>query len=259
MSAEHATLVVPCYNEAERLDDAAFASLADEHTSLLFVNDGSTDATEARLRALAARDHRISVVSLPQNRGKAEAVRVGLQRAHHGQSAIVGYVDADLAMPASEIRRLLERFRSIDAALLLGSRVALLGREITRSPGRHYLGRVFASTASLVLGLRVYDTQCGAKFFRVSPALEAALEEPFVSRWIFDVELLGRLSIGTRSAPAVDVGAMVEEPLWVWRDVTGSKLRGRAMFGAATDLVRVAADLARRRALNRRSWRTLPR
>jgi glycosyltransferase involved in cell wall biosynthesis len=253
MNAEQATLVVPCYNEDKRLDDAAFLALLDDRTSLLFVNDGSTDATEARLRALAARDDRIGVISFPKNLGKAEAVRIGLQRAHERHMAIVGYVDADLATPAREISRLLERFRSTDAALLLGSRVALLGREISRSPHRHYLGRVFASTASLLLRLRVYDTQCGAKLFRVGPALRAALEEPFVSRWIFDVELLGRLTIGAPGAPPVDVAAMIEEPLWVWRDMTGSKLRSREMLGAATDLVRVAADLARRRRLQQRS------
>ena len=249
MSAEHATLVVPCYNEAHRLDDSAFLSLVDEHTSLLFVNDGSTDATEARVRRLAARDDRIGVVSFPQNRGKGEAVRVGLQRAHGTHSKIVGYVDADLATPVAEIRRLLERFRSTDAALLLGSRVGLLGRQITRSAHRHYLGRVFATAASLVVKLPVYDTQCGAKFFRVSPTLDAALKEPFVSRWIFDVELLGRLSIGTPSAPPIDAGAMIEEPLWVWHDVTGSKMRSAAILAAAPDLVRIAADLSRRRSL----------
>ena len=53
--------------------------------------------------------------------------------------------------------------------------------------------------ASLILHARVYDTQCGAKLFRRSAALEAALADPFLSRWSFDVELLGRMLIGDAS------------------------------------------------------------
>lgn len=63
---------------------------------------------------------------------------------------VVGYVDADLATPISEVRRLLSVFHSSDAKALLASRVALLGRDIRRNPARHYLGRVFATAASYV-------------------------------------------------------------------------------------------------------------
>jgi len=130
--------------------------------------------------------------------------------------------------------------------VVLGSRVARMGAEILRHPMRHYLGRVFATAASLVLGAVVYDTQCGAKCFRDSPALRSALGRPFLSRWAFDVELLGRLLTGEPGVAPLDASAFVEVPLLRWRDVAGSKLRARAMVGAVIDLVRIRRDLRRR-------------
>jgi glycosyltransferase involved in cell wall biosynthesis len=243
-------LVVPCYNEAARLDEAAFLGLVDGRPGLrlLFVNDGSTDETEARLRALAAqRPGRIDVRSLDENAGKAEAVRQGLRAALGGPGDVIGYVDADLATPPSEIVRLLDTINARQAAVVMGSRVALLGSDIQRTAARHYTGRVFASLASLILNIRVYDTQCGAKLFRRSAALAAALETPFLSRWAFDVELLGRLLAGGPGVPPVAAADFVEVPLGTWSDVPGSKLRPAAMAGALKDLALIAADLRRRR------------
>jgi glycosyltransferase involved in cell wall biosynthesis len=243
------TLVVPCYNEGSRLDDEAFLSLVgdDEGLRLLFVDDGSKDDTAQRLAALVARSPRISFFSLDRNRGKAEAVRLGLRRALDEGPAFVGYLDADLATPIQEVRRLVGLLRSGTAAVLLASRVSLLGRDIQRKPARHYLGRIFASVASMVLRLTVYDTQCGAKFFRATPALAAAIADPFLSRWIFDVELLGRLLTGNAQVPPLQVDRVVEEPLLSWRDVPGSKLRPGHAAIAAKDMALIALELRRRR------------
>ena len=111
-----------------------------------------------------------SYVDLPVNVGKAEAVRTGLLRCLADGAEITGYFDADLATPPEEMIRLVRTLQEREATVALAARVALLGTRIERSHLRHYLGRVFATIASLILRIRVYDTQCGAKAFRTVPA-----------------------------------------------------------------------------------------
>jgi hypothetical protein len=118
---------------------------------------------------------------------------------------------------------------------VLGSRIRLLGRRVRRSPARHYAGRVFATVASLKLRLPVYDTQCGAKLFRACGETRAAFERPFSSRWIFDVEILARLT-GSLGPEAV-AERLVEHPLAEWADVGESKLRLREALVAGLQLL----------------------
>jgi glycosyltransferase involved in cell wall biosynthesis len=240
-------LTIPCFDEEKRLDARHIdALLEDPRIDVLLVDDGSRDGTLAMLRAIAAaRPTRVRVHAMPQNGGKAEAVRTGLRASIDAGAAIVGYVDADFATPAVEVRRLLDELERTGAEVALGSRVARLGAEVKRSAQRHYLGRLFATSAALVLGLRVYDTQCGAKVFRVGPALIAALDQPFSSRWAFDVELLGRLTSPSPAGPGLTERQLLEVPLRQWHDVGGSKLGGRAMVRAGTDVLRLGARVAR--------------
>ena len=112
---------------------------------------------------------------------------------------------------------------------------------------RHYLGRIFATVAANILRTPFYDTQCGAKLFRVTPMLESALAAPFVSRWAFDVELLGRLLIGTRYVAAVPIERMREVPLEEWIDAGGSKVTGAAMVKTLADLALIELELQRLR------------
>lgn len=230
-------VVVPCFNEAERLDPDAFVGALDDRPwmRLLFVDDGSTDATRQVLDALAEQSERIEVFGLEQNSGKAEAVRRGMLRALDSGIEMAAYWDADLATPFAELDPMRAKMLERGAALVMGSRIRLLGRRIERDDRRHYLGRVFATAAALVVGVPVYDTQCGAKLFANIPAVRSAFDRPFQSRWIFDVELLARLSDGVD-----DPTSIVEYPLRRWEDVPGSKVRPRDFVRAALDLATIA-------------------
>lgn len=239
-------LVVPCYNEQERLDEAAFLAWLRAHPDdeLLFVDDGSTDGTLERLRGIQSGAERgATVLSSERNRGKAEAVRRGVRAALAGEPTYVGYWDADLSTPLEEADRLVALLEERPGLLVaMGSRVKLLGRDIQRRALRHYVGRVFATCASLVLDLAVYDTQCGAKVVRSTPATRWAFRRPFLSRWLFDVEFLARLGLLARRGGRFRLeDAVVEHALPAWRDVAGSKLRPRDAVVAAFDLARIAA------------------
>jgi len=238
VDAQVTEITVPCFNEEHRFPTDAYVNFArsenpgEERVKFLFVNDGSTDQTLQLLTKLA-RDHPRSfrVLNLEENVGKAEAVRLGMLHSLSDAKttpAFVGFWDGDLATPLDEIATFLDVFESRPQTdIVIGSRVALLGRNISRRPERHYLGRVFATGASLVLGLPVYDTQCGAKLFRASDDLVAVLGAPFQSRWIFDVELLARFVRLRETAhpAALPLNVIYEQPLRRWRDIPGSKLK----------------------------------
>lgn len=246
-SAPRLRLVVPCYNEADRLRPDAFLELvlASDDVALLFVDDGSTDGTPAILADLAARGQgRIGVLTLARNAGKAVAVQRGLVQAAEQLPAYVGYWDADLSTPLAELPAFLGALDGDERLdIVIGARVKLLGRQIVRSELRHYIGRVFATAASVALGVAVYDTQCGAKVLRVTPAVARAVSLPFRSAWVFDVELLARY-ITAVGRPAA-VSRICELPLRVWTDVPGSKVRCWDAFRAARDLARIGWQVRR--------------
>lgn len=246
MSERRVCIVVPCYNEAARLDAAAFTEALSGAANLSFVlvNDGSTDETSPWLHALAARHpDRIEVIDQRQNMGKAEAVRHGMLRAFSTGAEMAGYWDADLATPLDAVGDFIEVLETSDSVdIVLGARVAMLGHEIERRAVRHYAGRVFATLASATLGLHVYDTQCGAKLFRANDRSRSLFEEPFGSRWVFDVELLARYLQNGGLASGIR-----EIPLKRWNDIPGSKVKPIDFFGSVVELGRIRRRYARRK------------
>jgi dolichyl-phosphate beta-glucosyltransferase len=250
-----AIIVIPCYNEAQRLQVHKFQEFvgAGHPQRFLFVNDGSTDSTLTVLKTFHGDDpQHYDICDLLRNIGKAEAVRTGVLLAFDAGPDYIGYWDADLATPLEAIPALCALLDSRpDLEMVFGARVRLLGRAIERSALRHYLGRVFATAASVVLGLGIYDTQCGAKLFRASAAMRSLFQEPFLTRWLFDVELLARLiqaRRGTLLPQAEDI--IYEFPLHEWQDVAGSKVKARDFVKAFFELARIYWHYLRPRLLH---------
>ena len=224
-------IIVPCYNEASRLATSLKDFLGSPYR-FIFVDDGSEDGTLRTLKAGVSLPNYL--VSLDKNYGKAEAIRRGMEFLKTAEgfdgAEWIGYWDADMATPLAEVERLLEYERiSGGADTVYGSRVMRLGSVIRRNALRHIAGRIFCTFISVIFSLKSYDTQCGAKLFRKKAAL-AAFAEPFVSRWIFDVEVILRLRNFKQ----------LECPLGRWEDVKGSKLASiKAIFSVAADVARL--------------------
>ncbi|HEY5617151.1 MAG TPA: glycosyltransferase [Vicinamibacterales bacterium] len=237
-------VVIPCYNEADRLrpDELRRAVAETDGLRLLLVNDGSTDGTGGLLASLSeSSGGRIDVLEMPRNAGKAEAVRVGMRRANDQNVRYVGFWDADLATPLQDVA-VFAQILDGDPRLftVFGARVKLMGRHIRRNEARHYAGRVFATLVSISLQAAVYDTQCGAKLFRAGDVLRTVLDQPFTSRWVFDVEILARLNRLHRQGIVPPLASMlVEHPLMRWEDVKGSKVSWTDFPAAAFDLLRI--------------------
>ncbi len=236
------TIVVPCSNEAERFDLPRYRRFAANQHALrfLFVNDGSQDGTPEILARLQRDDpNRFDLLDLDINSGKAEAVRQGLLAALQTGAELVGYWDADLSTPLEAIpvfRFVMQRRPEID--VVIGSRIPLLGRSIEHRFGSAFCRRLLARAASFVLGMGIFDSQCGAKLFRASAELHAVLSQPFRARQMFDVEILARLinvRRGTELPPLSNV--IYEQPLEQWDDAARERIN-------PADLFRVAGELA---------------
>jgi hypothetical protein len=112
---------------------------------------------------------------------------------------------------------------------------------VKRDLVRHYLGRIFATAASLALGIGFYDTQCGAKVFRATHEVMSLFQAPFSTRWIFDVEIVARLVAARKASDRPRAAEVVYElPLQEWRDVAGSKVKPRDFARAFFDLAAIS-------------------
>lgn len=240
-------IIIPCFNEFERLASDRFLEFVQKNRSIdfIFVNDGSADQTGVLIDQLqSSSPDRFYCIHLERNLGKAGAVREGFLKAFSKEYDAVGFWDADLATPLDIIPKFCRVLESPVVHMVFGSRVKLLSHNIDRKASRHYLGRIFATLASLVLGMTIYDTQCGAKLFQNTEELRHVFSTPFTVSWIFDIEIMARFQRLSKETGATSISQTAYEyPLEQWRDVPGSKLQIKDFFRAVFELVKVALYL----------------
>ncbi len=230
-------IVIPCYNESKKLNVEEYSKFLRSHpnVTICFVNDGSTDQTLEILQDIrSVSPEKVAVISLEKNKGKATAVRTGILHClKNTDCPITGYLDADLAVSLDEYTSLASYLQN-GICFCFGSRILKIGSEINRKRSRFLIGRVMATIISLTLDLKVYDTQCGCKLF-TRKAAGKLFAAPFISRWLFDVEIFFRVLhlYGKEKA----LCKMMEIPVVKWVDKGDSKVKASHLFRIMTDLV----------------------
>jgi dolichyl-phosphate beta-glucosyltransferase len=182
------SLVIPAYNEAERLEDTMREVLAwaeGRDVEIVVVDDGSSDATPRLLEAIARDDTRVRPIRLTENLGKGAAVAAGVLAA---RGDFVAFFDADLAYPLDQLDALVAPLRE-GADVAIGARDLHAENTTRYGAVRRVATAVFNGLVTATLGLRVRDTQCGFKAFRRS-AGRALFSAVTIRGFGFDVEML---------------------------------------------------------------------
>jgi dolichyl-phosphate beta-glucosyltransferase len=211
------SLIIPAYNEAERLPPylaAVRAYLADVYPDaheVLVVDDGSTDGTRERVTAAAGQWPALRLVCHGRNQGKGAAVRTGMMAAC-GEVRL--FADADGATPIAEQGRLRAALDA-GADVVVASRLLdAVGVRRERHWFRRLTGWAFTALVRGLLPTSVRDTQCGFKMFR-RPAAERLFALSQEDGYVFDLELL---------ILAEQLGYRLAEVGVNWTEIPGSKL-----------------------------------
>lgn len=235
-------VVIPCYNEEDRLQTDSFAQFLNNNSGyqLCFVNDGSKDDTLGVLNKFKEEYEDIIVYDCAQNGGKAEAVRQGMLHLLKDQSLdFIGFLDADLSTNFEDFEDLVSTLSSSSFKLVAGSRIQRVGASILRESSRGIISKTVNFIIRKILGMEFQDTQCGAKVM-TRDIVEDMFSKPFLTQWIFDVEIFLRMKnhFGAEEAERL----ICEQPLQRWVHEDGSKLSMKDSFKILGQLFTIAIN-----------------
>lgn len=184
------SVVVPAYNEAESVTRTvdhivSVVSDASESDEIIVVDDGSDDGTLEELRSLAEDVSQVECVSYEENQGKGHAVKMGCRQA---SGEFVLFVDADGDLTPERITTFLDRMRTTDADVVIGSK-RHPDSDVTYPLKRRILSKGYSLLIRVLFGLKVTDTQVGMKLLR-GEVVDDVMPLVLVRRYAFDVELL---------------------------------------------------------------------
>lgn len=186
MSEVELSVVIPAYNEAERLKrhlPHIAEHLRECAYEVIVVNDGSKDETSAVARTFPG----VEVIDLAPNRGKGGAVKAGMLAA---RGRFVLFTDADESTPIGEVDKLLALLKAGACDIAIGSR-GVPGHKVEEPQVwyRALAGKLFGLGTKLLCVHGLYDTQCGFKCMKREVA-QRVFPQVTSPTAIFDIEML---------------------------------------------------------------------
>jgi len=208
------SIIIPALNEAQRIEPTLtdYAETFDQDTEIIVVDNGSSDKTVKVVREMQVDYPQIKLLEFDKPLGKGGAVYAGFKKAH---GEILGFVDADGATKAKEFSKLISEVKDEKVDAAIASRYTHDARVLTsQSLKRHLFSRTFNLFVKLFFGLKLKDTQLGAKVL-TRQAYQSVANQLTIKNYAFDVELLWRLKQN---------GYDIKEIGICWEDQAASRL-----------------------------------
>jgi glycosyltransferase involved in cell wall biosynthesis len=226
------SIVIPAHNEEHRLPPMLeayakyFAEKYGNEAELIVVPNFCSDCTADVARGIGLRYPQVRVIDEPKRVGKGGAVSLGAQSA---EGDLIGFVDADGATSPEAFDDLVQKI-SLDGCIIASR--WMKGSDVSpKQPlSRRMASRCFNLLVRVLFGLKLTDTQCGAKLFR-REVIQPVLRNLGVTNWAFDVDMLFQTK---------RLGASIREIPTVWHDVSGSKVEiGRSSVNMFVAMIRL--------------------
>ena len=231
------TIIVPCYNEQETLEDyyQAISRVREQlldmdcRLEILLVDDGSSDETLARMKELSRNNGWIRYLSFTRNFGKEAAIFAGLT---HARGEYVSLMDVDLQDPPALIPQMLDILRNSDCDCVATRRVDRKGEPVIRS----FFARAFYRLMRHISDVEIVD---GARDFRLMTRryVDSLLELKEYNR--FSKGLFGWVGYKTRWLEYENIERTKGETKWSFFKLLMYSIDGIVAF--STMPVRIAA------------------
>lgn len=211
------TIIIPAFNEEKRIlpslkkieEYFSKKKLLDE---IIIVDDGSTDKTVEKIKALMIKNNynNIKILKNKKNKGKGYSIRKGIL---NSKSKYTLFSDSDLSTPIEETEKLLKAMKENDIAIA-SRKLKESNLPIKQPLHRQIIGNIFPLIVKILLLKEFKDTQCGFKLFRTEVAKKIAKKQ-IINGFEFDVEIL---------TIARENDIRVKEVPVTWIDKEGSKV-----------------------------------